>query len=377
MLHEQISVGTALPDRTPHEHVQISAGARIPELDGARGIAALAVVIAHYFGEVENALYGLSFGWMGVTLFFVLSGFLIGSIILERKDSTNFFPVFYIRRALRICPIYFLVLAVTLGFIWLHGPSSWIEPPLFAASYFTFTQNFVMAWGGGVGTLWLLPTWTVAVEEQFYLVVPLLIIWLPNRFLLPAILTGIAVCLLTRIVLYSTGAIPPSKYLLFSNGHFLLFGVLAAYVHRCIKVPEIVLRLIPLLFIVALDVVLFAKGNSLHPAFLTLIAPLFACYIILAAQNWSKLKFLRLRILRAFGTISYCLYLVHQPVNGVLHGLILDGRPDIGTVPQALVTCAALITSISIAALSWVLLERPLLRLGKHKSWESTDMRVS
>jgi hypothetical protein len=66
-----------------------------------------------------------------------------------------------------------VTLAATLGFIWLYGSANWIDTPLSAPSYFTFTQNFVMAWRGEIGTLWLLPTWTLAVEEQFYLLLPL------------------------------------------------------------------------------------------------------------------------------------------------------------------------------------------------------------
>jgi peptidoglycan/LPS O-acetylase OafA/YrhL len=361
-------------ERSLQSRVQISSGARVPELDGARGVAVLAVVIAHYFGEVEHALIGFSFGWMGVSLFFVLSGFLIGSIILERKDSSNFLSVFYIRRALRILPVYFVTLAATLGFIWLYGSAPWIDMPLSAPSYFTFTQNFLMAWRGEIGTLWLLPTWTLAVEEQFYLVVPLLIMFIPARALLPAIISGIALCLLTRVLLYATGADAASRLLLFSNGHILLIGVLAAYIHQHVKVPEIILRLIPLASIVAFDVIIFTTHDHV---FLAFMAPLFASYILLAAQGWAKLRFLRSRLLRSFGAISYCLYLIHQPVNGVLHGLILGGRPDIATAPQILVTCTAVIVSISIAALSWFALEQPLLRLARRKSYSQSRMMVS
>ncbi|MFN7140591.1 MAG: acyltransferase family protein, partial [Limisphaerales bacterium] len=89
---------------------------RIPELDGIRGIAILLVVLAHYFvlpvgpGFAAANFLGTFFGlaWSGVDLFFVLSGFLIGGILLDAKASNNFFKVFYTRRVCRIFPLYFL-----------------------------------------------------------------------------------------------------------------------------------------------------------------------------------------------------------------------------------------------------------------------------
>lgn len=184
---------------------QISRGARVSEFDGARGLAVLAVVIAHYFGEVEHGFTTLRIlGPIGVNLFFVLSGFLIGSIILERVDSQNFFRVFYARRALRILPVYFLVVATTLTLIWLLNVP-WAASTLPAWSYFTFTQNFFMAVRGDVGTRWLTPTWTLAVEEQFYLLIPLLIFLLPAKAILPSIRIGIALCFLIRVILCVRG----------------------------------------------------------------------------------------------------------------------------------------------------------------------------
>jgi hypothetical protein len=79
---------------------------RIPELDGLRGLAALLVLIAHYFGYVAHGTKALAFDWLGVDLFFVLSGFLIGSIILANHTQPNFFLSFYLRRAARIVPVY-------------------------------------------------------------------------------------------------------------------------------------------------------------------------------------------------------------------------------------------------------------------------------
>jgi peptidoglycan/LPS O-acetylase OafA/YrhL len=354
----------------PQDHpTRISSGTRIPEIDGARGLAALAVVVAHYFGEVKHGLPGLTVGWMGVNLFFVLSGFLIGSIILERKDCPNFFWVFYIRRTLRIFPIYFMTMAVTLGFVWLHGPTSWAGEPLPAFSYFTFTQNFVMALRGDYGTHWLLPTWTLAVEEQFYLTIPLIITVLPTRWLLPAILGGITVGCATRASFYWIGDDISSQVLLFSRGDILLTGILAAYVHQRYVLSEMVLRLIPLAAVVGVLLAaaqfLITGGNVLFIASPILMALLFGAYLLLTAQGWPKLRFLRSRFLRMFGAISYGLYLIHQPVAGAMHGLLLDARPDIATGPQVMVTFAALSLAIGLALVSSTLMEAPLLRLGR------------
>jgi peptidoglycan/LPS O-acetylase OafA/YrhL len=355
----------ALPD-------QISSGRRIPELDGARGMASLAVVVAHYFGEVEHGFLGLNIGWIGVDLFFVLSGFLIGSIILERKECPNFFSVFYVRRAARIFPVYFATLALALGFLWLLGPMSWTQKPLPALSYLTFTQNFVMALLHVSGTLWLLPTWTLAIEEQFYLVIPLIITLLPKRWLLPAILVGIALCTATRALLYWTGH-DIAGQLLPSSGNILLSGVLAAYVHQLYKVNENVLRLIPLTAVtgvILVEVQNITTGGYLYfVAAPLLMAMLFAAYVLLAAQGCSTtLRFLRWRFWQMLGTISYGLYLIHQPVAGIMHGLILDARPDIATSPQILVTFAALFVAIGLAWASWILMEAPLLQIGR--SWK-------
>ena len=153
---------------------------RIPELDGLRGVAILLVLFCHYVSSVVNLpihTFGsrlvilLNLTWSGVDLFFVLSGFLIGGILLEVRDSPRYFRTFYGRRVFRIVPIY----ALMLMFYWVSkavarsGPAiAWLfDKPLPWIAYATFTQNIGMAWVHFFGAMPLAITWSLAVEEQF------------------------------------------------------------------------------------------------------------------------------------------------------------------------------------------------------------------
>jgi peptidoglycan/LPS O-acetylase OafA/YrhL len=153
----------------------------------------------------------------------------------------------------------------------------------------------------------------------------------------------------------------------------LLCGVLAAYIHQRLIVDQTTLRLIPLGAVLGtvLAAVHFQLTRSslffvLSPLFM---AALFAAYVLLAARGWEVLHPLRSVGWRFFGSISYGLYLVHQPVAGAMHGLILGGRPDIATLPQLAVTIAATATSIGIALASWTFIESPLVRLGRRSRY--------
>ena len=140
----------------------------IPELQGLRGIAVLSVVLYHCHPRLAGTwFYGASlWGWAGVNLFFVLSGFLITSILLEARGKPHYFRNFYGRRALRIWPVYVLVLVVCyLNAPWFIGPTVWDAfrtAPWWA--YLLFLQNlFHLALPPAIG-----PTWSLAIEEQYY-----------------------------------------------------------------------------------------------------------------------------------------------------------------------------------------------------------------
>ncbi len=137
------------------------------------------------------------------TSFFVLSGFLIAGILLDHRKSSNYFQVFYLRRVCRIFPLYYLVLGLFICFSATAMSTSpafaWLfAKPMPIWSYATFTQNFFMGHRGFFGAQWLGVTWSVAVEEQFYLFVPLLIYLLPRRSLFCVLLAGVLAAPLLR-----------------------------------------------------------------------------------------------------------------------------------------------------------------------------------
>jgi peptidoglycan/LPS O-acetylase OafA/YrhL len=137
--------------------------------------------------EFEKLLMkSTSFGWAGVNLFFVISGFLIGTILIKNKMAGNYFKVFYFRRILRIIPLYYLFLLIYLFLEKIVNDNTlWLfEKPIPIWHYFLFIQNFSFGHLGHFGPNSITPTWSLAIEEQFYLLAPFLIYYLRTKHLL-------------------------------------------------------------------------------------------------------------------------------------------------------------------------------------------------
>jgi peptidoglycan/LPS O-acetylase OafA/YrhL len=160
----------------------------IPELQGLRGLAVLAVVFYHCHPRLEGTWvhYASLWGWAGVNLFFVLSGFLITSILLESRSKEKYFRNFYGRRALRIWPVYVLVLVI----VYLNAP--WFIGPTISAAvksapwlaYIFFVQNlFHLTLPPAIG-----PTWSLAIEEQYYFLWAPIVRFLRAPWMLAAVL---------------------------------------------------------------------------------------------------------------------------------------------------------------------------------------------
>src|ERR1700677_347608 len=155
----------------------------IPQFDFLRGVAVLMVMLFHASHDVHSfpmARY-VSFGWAGVDLFFVLSGFLITGILFETRDQKGYFINFYARRILRIWPLYYALLGMMFVAVPLLTPR-WNAAAMGNArpawAFVLFVQNLAV---GHLITGPLSPTWSLAIEEQFYFVWPLLIWLLPRK----------------------------------------------------------------------------------------------------------------------------------------------------------------------------------------------------
>ncbi len=223
-------------------------GKRIPELDGLRGLAILLVLLGHFFGGAiavgPDSIWvyvpiSLRLTWSGVDLFFVLSGFLIGGILLDHRGAANYYKVFYLRRACRIFPLYYLTLFLFFALVAFGASriSPWLfDKPLPSLAYLTFTQNVWSVWfvaHFGYPAFWPGVSWSLAVEEQFYVIISAVVRkWAES---LPGVLIGVIILApLLRIFCYLTFPLGSLiNYLcLPMRADALLLGVLAAYALR-------------------------------------------------------------------------------------------------------------------------------------------------
>ncbi|MBK8477975.1 MAG: acyltransferase [Opitutaceae bacterium] len=321
----------------------------------------------------------LGLTWSGVDLFFVLSGFLIGGILLDHRDSPSYFRVFYLRRVCRVFPLYFLLLGLFAGlmvtplfaepsFLWLfHNPL-----PLW--SYGSFTQNIAMGLRGDFGPHWLGITWSLAVEEQFYLLVPFLIYYLPRRYLSGVLVAAILAAPLFRHVSPGFHVFVGTLW----RADSLLAGVLLAVLVRW---PSFVSAIRDSFLLVLFAVFLLgAVVLSLRPnAFGTLdhlwLAGLYSTAVLIAHYGSGTFagRLLGSPVLVWFGQLSYGIYMFHQAVSGLLHGALRHRAPTIVSWSDAVISLCALGLTLLLAALSYRYLESPILRYGHRYHYSDRD----
>jgi peptidoglycan/LPS O-acetylase OafA/YrhL len=363
---------------------------RIPELDGLRGLAILLVLVGHYFavpgvGSVSllNG-YWFRLGWTGVDLFFVLSGFLIGGILLDARGSPRYFKTFYARRFFRIIPVYYawiflyVVLSI-LGRSFLSariGTVQGIDGSI--PAHFLFLQNFHEFLKSTVSFWWFSSTWSLAVEEQFYLVAPLLVRFLPRRTL-AAVLVGVTF-LAPVLRFFVRTRFAESSWLAYRlmpcRADSLAIGVLAALAWNDGKMRAWLEKHSFVLY--GSFAILFAGVSWLwrwYPDPLMLLTQtvgytwLALCFaalllLVLARRKSILAAAMRLGFLREIGGVSYCIYIIHAAVFLFCHQILLHALPVVTDVRAAAVTLLAAIITYAIAKLSWKYFEQPMLQRG-------------
>jgi peptidoglycan/LPS O-acetylase OafA/YrhL len=242
-------------------------------------------------------------------------------------------------------------------------------------TYFAFLQNFPMALHDTVGAHWIAPTWTLAVEEHFYLVIPSLIVFTPRRYLVNVLLAFVPVALALRVAIFKFQVLPfmwgwvmlPCRF------DMLVCGLLAGYLVQTnanMKPYLFAIRLTPLLALVATFVIRAVGGASnfdiYGPLFMGVGIAAFILCLVLDAPEGARFKS---PLLQKIGDNTYCLYLVHLAVLGLMHGLILGTQPDIATGAQWAVTLAALPVTGMLTFLMTKYVEMPITGYGRAWKW--------
>lgn len=352
----------------------------IKSLDGIRGIAILLVLMFHA-GRCP-------FGWVGVQLFFVLSGFLITGILLDKERYENaiqYLKRFWWRRSLRIFPIYFLFLG-TLGITWMavSAPTGFDESWVYLITY---TYNFVTITEEGHRSY--NHTWSLCVEEQFYLTWPL-IVWFSGERLFKSIITFMIVSgpilrLLTAIygeTLFESQETVSRVVYYASPYYFEAFGYGAALAvwpdqlknsrlplfwlsGLCFLIPGALNCLLTGTEIWTLGYPRMATEGGIHLWGYTAVNVASTLLLAAAMANQSKIiSILENKWLVYIGSISYGLYLYHNAVFALLSHWIPVNEIRFGF---DILVVLYLVTSITIASASYHLIERPILTLKDRK----------
>ena len=342
----------------------------IPQIDGLRGVAIIAVLLFHLH------IPGFSLGWAGVELFFVISGFLITRILLNTRNGPHYFRTFYIRRTLRIFPIYYLVIGLYFAAAWWLG---WREELRAIPYYLFYVQTVPQITSDFSIAPTLSHTWTLAIEEQFYLIWPAVVFLLCGRRLVIVMIAACVMSLALRFVFTVKGsptlayAWLPVQLDCLLAGAFLAIG--AGAISR--QLMTRICRLLTVVGFVACAVIVSLNGASQywHPAtwglsrtspiLLTSMALCFAGLVGLAAGGDSGMRWLSWKPLVRTGKISYGIYMYHPFVIGL--GYVI--RDSIGIQaweqPQRKIAMVALavfelLVIFLVAEASWRLIERPL-----------------
>jgi len=389
MTSTSVDATTAPPLARAPDNARAPRLPHIGALDGLRGLA-IALVMFHHMtlldpiSPIDHVLKWMGgMAWCGVDLFFVLSGFLITGILLDTRGGPHYFRQFYARRTLRIFPLYYAMLFLYLVIL---PHSRWAQyipkgDVVLPARYFwLYLSNIAMAMAGSFGISVLSITWSLAIEEQFYLVWPTVVRFVRGSALLWIALAGVVIPPVLRSVLVLHGANVIVPYVLTPcRLEPIAVGAILAMMMRsdgwalCQRAARIVVWLalgaIAVTFAVQGNPTIY--GKPMQTVGYTFFALMFGALLVLsvsARPGNALFRVTNLKLLRFFGRYSYAAYLL-QPMVVVFmrRSFIRPERfPAIAHshIPaQLLFYAVGFSASMGLAVLSWHLWEKHFLRL--------------
>jgi peptidoglycan/LPS O-acetylase OafA/YrhL len=339
------------------------------EIDGLRAVAIISVILSH------AGLVHFRGGFVGVDVFFVISGYLITTIILSEKERGTFSLVnFYERRARRILPALFLVMFVSLPFAWLWlMPSDMKDFSKSLVAVSTFASNILFwretgYWGAANELKPLLHTWSLAVEEQYYVLFPLflMLMW---RFHKRWILSSFMVLAVISLVVAQWGAYnkPAANFFLLpTRGWELAIGASIAFYFlyrkqtiRTLLSHKSVDEVLGLVGLLMIGYAVYSFDETVpFPSFYALLPTIGAGLIILFSSPRTLVgRLLGTKLLVGTGLISYSAYLWHQPIFAFARHRSL-------TAPSEILFSALAVLTFPLAYLSWRYIERPFRNKG-------------
>tara|TARA_R110000868_G_scaffold4199_2_gene26304 strand:+ start:1498 stop:2616 length:1119 start_codon:yes stop_codon:yes gene_type:complete len=336
----------------------------------------------------------------GVDLFFVLSGFLISGILMDNKQATNYFRTFWTRRIGRIFPVYYLMIFLL---IVLYLIDCVHETPLVSSllkgqmpiwAYATFTQNFYLVFNGVFGNF-LGVTWSLAMEEQFYLMLPFLVYFLPRRYLVRVCIAAILLAPVIRWILWELISWRATYHLTPARMDTIMWGVLIACTIRhegvmavltkyrsAINVLIVVLAVAvgANLFGYLSDPLLAKAGYHSHGLFVSTLrysalAMMYGLLVLRLHLPGATLyrSAMEARWLGHVGVLSYAVYMYHQLFNLVVHRLVHDSLPHIAGWHEAYIPVIVLSLTFIAAELSYRFMERPILNRVRRTKYQFAD----
>jgi peptidoglycan/LPS O-acetylase OafA/YrhL len=358
---------------------------RIPALDGVRALASL-MVVAYHFGPhiIRSGDSRFAFlllfprhGGEGVDLFFVLSGFLISGILIKERNSPRYYRTFYLRRVFRILPLYCLVLAgYSVAVLWLGAGAArygrLFENPLPLWTYWIYGQNIAMAVAGTYGAIWMAGSWSLAIEDQFYCTLPLVVRRVSERALMWIAGAGILIPVSLRAFVQWTRPLPgmanavllPMRLDSLSAGIVVMlllrnYGEVIRNRANIFRFSGVLIGFVWFIF-PALPPAISVRMGFLNYTISAAAFGLLILNIQLRPQSLMT-KTLSARPLRLLGNMAYSTYLFHPILLCVVFRCLRGSDPQLNAASDLPTLALALGVTLLFSWLSWTRFEQPVL----------------